>query len=138
MLSAIARLLTHTTHLVTFVAVFVSGVLLFAPSLRAVFTGGYSLLIRDLHRWGGVAFAVLPLLVIVICGPRKVFHRPLRRGMRRLWQGTHTLLAVLMSLTFTVTGFVLWGERALSENVVDVSRVIHDWLTYAAAVLVAA
>ncbi len=135
--SAMARLLTHTTHLVTFVAVLLTGVLLFAPNLRAAFTGGYSLVIRDVHRWGGVAFALLPLLVIAIGGPRQVFDRPLRRSLRRLWQGAHMVLAVLMSVAFTATGLVLWGERRLSEPVVDFSRMVHDWLTYAAVVLVA-
>lgn len=135
---ALARPLLHTAHLLTFAVLFASGLLLFVPGLRVAVTGGYSLLIRNTHRWGGVAFAALPLLIIARYGARTLFAPPPQRTLRTLWQGTHMGITLLMSAVFTVTGFVMWGHRAVSESVADASQSMHDWLTYAAAILVAA
>ncbi|HVN84698.1 MAG TPA: cytochrome b/b6 domain-containing protein [Candidatus Binatia bacterium] len=134
----IARPLLHTVHLLTFIAVFVSGVLLFVPGLRVAVTGGYSLVIRQTHRWGGVAFAALPVAVIAMFGARNVLLAPAARTRRSWWQGGHVALTILMTVLFTATGLVLWKHRAVPESLVDASRSIHDWLTYAAAVLVTA
>jgi hypothetical protein len=135
---ALARPLLHTVHLLTFAVLFATGLLLFVPGLRAVVTGGYSLLIRETHRWGGVAFAALPTLIVLRGGVRSVFPSPPRRTLRTLWQGMHVVITLVMSAVFIVTGFVMWGRRALPESVVDASQSMHDWLTYAAAVLVVA
>ena len=133
----LVRPLLHTVHLLTFAVLFATGVLLFAPTLRAAVTGGYSQVLRDAHRWGGVAFAALPLLLIARFG-RHAFSAPAAWSVRAVWQALHTGITVVMGLVFTATGAVIWGERHLSESLVDAARNAHDWLTYAAAALVAA
>ncbi len=133
---ALARPLLHTAHLLTFLALLGTGLLLFLPGLRALITGGYSLLIRDTHRWGGVAFVVLPALVVLPCGVRGLFASPGPRTIRLVWQGIHVAVTVVVSAAFAMTGFVLWGKGLFPERVVDGSLAIHDWLTYAVLVLV--
>ncbi len=132
----LARLLLHTIHLLTFAVLLATGLLLFVPGLRAAVTGGYSLQIRAAHRWGGVAFLVLPALLILIAGARQVFRAPEQRSLSTLWQGLHTGVTILFAFIFIVTGFALWAEPSLPEALVDHSRSVHDWLTYAAALLV--
>jgi cytochrome b subunit of formate dehydrogenase len=133
---ALARPLLHTAHLVTFLALLGTGLLLFLPGLRAQVTGGYSLLISDTHRWGGVPFVVLPAFVILLCGARHIFASPSPRTARVVWQGIHVAVTVLISAVFAVTGFALWGKRLLPEPLVEGSLTIHDWFTYAVMVLV--
>jgi len=133
---ALARLLLHTVHLMTFLALLGTGLLLFLPGLRASVTGGYSLLIRDVHRWGGVAFVVLPALVILRCGARRIFAFPRPRTTRIVWQGIHVVVTVVISAAFVATGFALWGKQLLPESLVNGSLTVHDWLTYAVMVLV--
>jgi len=135
---ALARPLLHTVHLLTFAALLVTGLLLFVPGLRVVVTGGYSLWIRETHRWGGVVFAALPALIVLRCGLRNLFRPPARRTLRTLWQGMHVAITFVMSAVFIGTGCVMWGRRAVPESVLDASQAMHDWFTYAAVVLVAA
>jgi cytochrome b subunit of formate dehydrogenase len=134
--ASLARPLLHAVHVVTFTVLLATGLLLFLPGLRAEVVGGYSLVIRQAHRWGGVAFMVLPLLVVVRFGARSVFVAPSQRTLRTLWQGMHVAVTLGMGGVFTFTGFVIWGKRLLPELIVESSRLTHDWLTYAAAVLV--
>jgi Ni,Fe-hydrogenase I cytochrome b subunit len=134
---AVARPLLHTVHLLTFALLFATGVLLAVPGLRAAVTGGYSLLIGNVHRWGGVAFAALPAAVGLRFGVRTVFTAPDAWTSRALWQGLHVAVTVFISLLFTATGVVLWGKRTLPESIVEASHSVHGWLTYAAGVLLA-
>jgi hypothetical protein len=137
MLASAARPLLHTIHLVTLSVLLLTGLLLFVPSLRAAVTGGHSQLIRDAHRWGGVAFVVLPVVLVVVCGPRNVFVAPAQRTLRTLWQGLHMGISIIMGGIFTLTGFAIWDKRLLSTSIMEGSRALHDWLTYAAVLLVA-
>lgn len=136
MSSQIARPLVHAVHLLTFLVLFVTGLLLLVPDLRSAITGGYSQVVRESHRWGGVAFFVLPLLVILRFGVRSVFAPPAERTLRSLWQGLHVAVTVVTGVLFTVTGFVLWAKQAVPESLLDHSRDLHDWLTWAVGLLV--
>ncbi len=49
----------------------------------------------------------------------------------------HTGMVALMAVVFTATGFVLWNQRTVSPTLLDQSLWAHDWLTYAAIVLLA-
>lgn len=138
MTPALARLLLHTTHLVFAALLFGTGLLLWVPALRAQVTGGHSLLIRDAHRWGGVAFAALPALIVMPVGVRAVFGAPAARTVRTLWQGVHLGITVAMGACFTLTGLAIWNARRLPEALGDASRAAHDWLTWVLAILVAA
>jgi cytochrome b subunit of formate dehydrogenase len=135
--ASLARPLLHTVHLVTFSVLLLTGLLLFVPGLRGAVTGGHSQLLRDAHRWGGVAFVVLPVVVVLVCSPRHVFVAPARRTIRTLWQGLHLGITCVIGGIFTVTGFAIWDKRLLSASVMEGSRALHDWLTYVAAVLLA-
>lgn len=135
---ALARPLLHTAHLLTFALLFATGLLLLLPGLRVAVTGGHSLLIRTAHRWAGVAFVVLPLLIMVRFGARALATVPAARTLRTLWQGGHVTLTVVMSGVFTLTGAAIWARRLLPEAFGELSRSTHDWLTYAAAVMLAA
>lgn len=135
---ALARPLLHTAHLLTFALLFATGLLLLLPGLRAAVTGGHSLLIRDAHRWGGVAFVVLPLLIMVRFGARSLAAAPAALTLRMLWQGGHVALTVVMSAVFTLTGAAIWAQRLLPEAFGELCRSMHDWFTYAAGLVVAA
>lgn len=136
--AAIARPLLHTAHLFSFVALLATGLLLLLPELRASITGGYSLVIRQVHLWGGIAFALLPLAIILAFGPRAIFARPIAKGPIGLWKAAHLLLTFGMGGVFTVTGVAIWGREAISESLVDLSHSVHDGLTYPAALLATA
>jgi hypothetical protein len=135
---ALARPLLHTAHLLTFALLFATGLLLFLPGLRGAVTGGHSLLIRNAHRWGGVAFVVLPLIIMVCFGVRSLAAAPATGTLRTLWQGGHVGLTVVMSGVFTLTGAAIWAQRLLPDAFGELCRSTHDWLTYAAGLMVAA
>jgi len=136
MSSSIARPLIHTVHLLTFAVLFVSGLLLFVPDLRAAVTGGYSLIVRESHRWGGVAFFVLPVLIVLRFGAHSVFAPPAERTLRSIWRGLHVAVTLVIGALFTATGLVMWGAESMPDSLLDPSRDLHDWLTYVVAVLV--
>lgn len=135
---AVARPLLHTVHLLTFFVLLATGVLLFVPALRAAVVGGYSLHIRQAHRWGGVAFVVLPAVIVLVCGLRRTFMSPGPRTLRAIWQGAHVGITIVMSTVLTLTGFVLWAKRLVPDALHEASLLAHDWLTYVAAGLLAA
>ena len=138
MAPALARPLLHTAHLLTFALLFVTGLLLLLPGLRAAVTGGHSLLLGNAHRWGGVAFVVLPLLIMLRAGARSLAAAPAARTLRTLWQSGHVALTVVMSGVFVLTGVAIWAHRLLPEGFDELCRSTHDWLTYAAGFVVAA
>lgn len=135
--SVLARTWLHTGHLLIFLLLLASGLLLWSPGLRAAVTGGYSLLIRETHRWGGVAFVVLPVPILFRFGVSSLFGAPAQRTLRTVWQGVHLGLTALISAVFALTGFLLWGKHLFPEQAVDASLEVHDWLTYGAIALVA-
>lgn len=136
-MSSTAKPLLHTVHVLTFVVLFGTGLLLFLPGLRAAVTGGYSQVIRSGHRWGGLAYAVLPLLVIARFGPRAVFMSPSHPSLRSRLQGAHTLVTYAVGVVFVLTGAVMWAKDSVSEALFDAAQTTHDGLTWAVAVLVA-
>lgn len=136
MSSALAKPLLHTAHLATFGLLLMTGLLLYVPSLRAAFVGGYSLVIRRVHCWGGVAFVILPTLIVAIFGVRRTFAPPPEWTSRAAWQAIHLGITTLISVAFSISGFVLWAKALVSDGVSDTSLAVHDWFTYGAAALV--
>jgi hypothetical protein len=134
---AVARPLLHAVHLAAALVLLATGMLLLIPGLRAHVTGGHSLVIRDTHRWGGVAFAVLPALIAAGAGTRAVLAVP-GRGARALWRRLHLATTVATGAAFTVTGAALWGARHVPDGLADGARALHTWLTWALLALVAA
>lgn len=135
--AAVARPFLHAVHLVTFAVLLVTGLLLFVPDLRAMATGGYSLVIRQTHCWVGVAFTVLPVLVALRYGVRSMLAPPEKLTVRTLWKGFHFALTIAVGALLAVSGFVLWGKALAPRSIVEASRLAHDWLTYGAGLLLA-
>jgi cytochrome b subunit of formate dehydrogenase len=134
---AFARPLLHTVHLLTFALLLATGLLLFLPGLRAALVGGYSLLLRQAHRWGGVAFVLLPAAIFAQCSPRRIFAAPPPRTARSTWQAAHVAITICFSSVFVASGFVLWEKRLFPDPLVDGSEIAHVWLTYVAMAAVA-
>ena len=133
----IARPLLHAIHTATFLALFVTGLLLFVPELRALATGGYSLAIVRIHRWAGVASIGLPFALLVYLGGPAALAPPRTHTLRGLLKGTHQAIVVVLTLLFAATGFIMWLQQPIYESIEDSSRSLHDWMTYVAAVLLA-
>ncbi len=133
--SPLARPLLHTVHLLTFVVLLATGLLLLVPDLRALATGGYSLLIKEVHRWGGIAFLALPVVVVLRNGLGSIVVRPARHTVRTVWQAMHVGITVIMSALLIGSGFLIWGKAALPETILDASIWVHDTFTYVALVL---
>jgi cytochrome b subunit of formate dehydrogenase len=133
----IGRPLLHAIHAITFFALLGSGLLLFVPGLRALATGGYSLAIVRLHRWAGVASVALPLVLLLYLGGPAALAPPRARTLRDSLKGLHQAVTIAMTLAFAATGFVLWPRHPISESLEAGSRLLHEWMTYAAAGLLA-
>jgi hypothetical protein len=130
-----ARVLTHGVHLVTFLVLLASGVLLLDPGLRAAVTGGYALTLSAVHRWGGIVFAAVPAAVAAAAGVRRVL-APAEWGRARGYlQGLHTVVTVALVAGFTITGALIWRRDLVSMAASDRAQELHDALTYAAAAL---
>jgi cytochrome b subunit of formate dehydrogenase len=130
---AIARPLLHTVHLLTFLILLATGLMLFSPTLRSTVTGGYSLVLYEIHCWSGVAFVVLPMFVVLRFGPRSIHSRPPEATLRALWQGLHAVITVLLGGVLAVTGFVLWAQDSLPQRMVDSSLQLHGLFTWIVA-----
>lgn len=135
MSTTVARPLLHALHTLTFAVLLGTGLLIYLPELRAAVTGGYSQWIRSGHRWAGVAFGALPLLVVAIFGPRAVFAPPARHTARTRWQGLHTVATVAIGVAFAASGFILWNPDSVSIRLLDASQTVHEWLAYTVTVL---
>jgi len=132
----LAQRLLHSAHLLTFAALFASGVLLLWPELRSTLIGGYSLVVRALHCWVGIPFVALPALILAGSGRRALAAKPGAFALRTLWRRLHIGATMAMSVLFTLTGAVLWADPETLERINDGSRAAHNWLTWAAAGLV--
>lgn len=135
---------SHIAHALTFLMLLATGALLFSPALRSRLTGGYSLHVGLVHCWVGVAFAIatLPFARRAIRS-----HRPSSRDEERVsvspspirrWHDAHLLFTVVAGAAFTVTGLLLWRQDLFSLVLIDWSATIHQWLTYAACVVLTA
>lgn len=108
-----------------------TGVLLFFPELRGAAIGGYGQRILDLHLWGGVIFAVAPLLAAALVA------RALVEDVRRRlgppdpwgWRKTNIVLSLAASAGLVVSGFAIWFDDVLPRAFGEPMHWIHDALT---------
>ena len=135
-----ARRSLHALNAVLFLLLLGTGLLFQFPDWRGTLVGGYGMLLQDLHRWGGVAFAVVPALALAWVGSVlwrdawKRASRPKGKNLRRgnLWA------ALAGGVGFTGTGAILWWSPQGMPLLVDASLWLHQVLTYIAlAILVA-
>jgi cytochrome b subunit of formate dehydrogenase len=124
-------------HAVGLLLLLATGLLLYSPTLRITFTGGYSLTLRWLHRWIGVGFLVVPTLLVVfarwLSARRPVDDRGPPWALR--WRQSHVPLTVSTTAAFAGTGAVLSLEAHFSRALLDLSRSLHIWLTYASVAM---
>lgn len=128
-------------HVSTFLFLLGTGLLLYAPSLRASLTGGYSLTLLWWHRWGGVAFVLLPLPFLAVVGRAAVFtaENPGRHTPNWFapWQTGHVLFTVGAAVIFASTGTVMWLKAFFPPLLLEWSRSLHRWFTYGSCLLLA-
>jgi hypothetical protein len=122
----------HHLYTLALLLLFMTGLLLGLPDLRARVVGGYGREILDIHLWVGWFFLGLPVLVLLLAA------RPLLRDLlRRLgppdgvtWRKVHTVLTLVAGLTLGATGLVLWLDWAFSLVMTDVAVEVHEILSY--------
>lgn len=101
----------------------VSGIVLFAPALRAQ-TAPIRVALKEGHLWLGAASAILLLLYL----PFLPKHLRQLRGKH----GQRVNLAVMLALTagWCVSGTILWLERSVPPFWTSAALLAHDWLTW--------
>jgi cytochrome b subunit of formate dehydrogenase len=133
---------SHAAHAATFFILLATGVLLFSATLRSRVVGGYSLSLRSIHCWTGVAFAVATLVLVPIAFrlAGKGSAQATGRAGRWLyhWRRSHLVLTVGAAAALTVSGWVLWQQGSFTLELMDASAAVHRWLTYVSAVVLAA
>jgi formate dehydrogenase subunit gamma len=145
--------LLHWVHAAAFFVLLGSGLVLYIPALsRAI---GRRPLLKDIHFWTGVSWAVA-LTLIILLGNRRALARTIREidvfdrddrrflaGNTRVPQGrfnagqkVNAILTAAFAVLFAISGFLLWyGERDTRFRLPG-TVFLHDSLMYVSLVLV--
>jgi len=129
----------HATQALFFFAALATGLLLFAPALRATLVSGYSESIRGLHRWSGRGQVLLALAIAglwIRIGLAASVSRKEGDGLRRAWRVFHVSFVAAAAIGFAATGIVMSSPSSYSLVVIDYSLAIHLWLTYMSCAVV--
>jgi formate dehydrogenase subunit gamma len=143
--------LLHWTHAAGFLVMLATGLVLYLPVLSTWISRRN--LVKNVHIWTALAWAVAVVLIIVLGNSRRLlddwrqvetFDRDDRRWLRgrRARQGkfnagqkVNVILTVAFALLFALSGFFLWlGERNHSFIFAGTGTV-HDALTFASVAL---
>jgi len=145
----------HWGHTVTFLALAMTGMILFFPFLRPLAQGEGGYLVRLLHRAMAIAYGTLPLIYIILEPRRaimslksvfKVSHYDIEwiKGMIPYYMfGRHEAMApqdrfntgeklnavviILGSVVFAITGLFMWfGKGVLPIGAFQAMVVLHD------------
>lgn len=121
----------HALHAWLVLLLVATGVLLAFPDLRASVTGGYGQLLVDVHLWGGVAFALSPLLALALARAHLVEELQRRLGPPDPWgwRKTHIVLSIVIVAGLSLSGVALWLDAHLSIAMADLARLSHEVLT---------
>jgi formate dehydrogenase subunit gamma len=144
--------IVHWTHATSFFALLATGLVLYVPSLSIWISRRN--LVKNVHIWVAVAWAVALVLVVVLGNRRalretwreiETLDRDDRRWLRgrRAPQGrfnagqkVNAILTASFAALFALSGFVLWlGERD-HRFLLDGAVVVHDSLMYVSIALV--
>ncbi|HEY7380587.1 MAG TPA: cytochrome b/b6 domain-containing protein [Gaiella sp.] len=144
--------LLHWTHAAAFFVLLATGLVLLVPELSEIVARRN--LVKNVHIWTALAWAVAVVLVILAGDRRRLAEdwreietigRDDRRWLRgrRVPQGrfnagqkVNALLTAAFALLFALSGFFLWlGERD-HRFLLDGAGMVHDVLTYASILLV--
>jgi cytochrome b subunit of formate dehydrogenase len=121
----------HAAHAVLTLVLAATGLMLAFPELRSAVTGGYGGLLVDLHLWGGVLFAVSPLLALAVARPHLVEELRRRLGPPDpwRWRKTHIVLSIALVAGLSVSGAAMWLDASLPTAAADLARFSHEVLT---------
>jgi formate dehydrogenase subunit gamma len=142
----------HWTHAAAFLVLLASGLALYLPSLSTWINRRD--LVKNVHIWTAVAWAVA-LVAVVVVGNRRAlrdtwrdaetFDRDDRRwllgrkapqGRLNAGQKVNIILTAAFALLFAVSGFFLWlGERNTRYRL-DGAIPVHDALTFVSLAIV--
>jgi formate dehydrogenase subunit gamma len=146
--------LLHWIHASGFLVMLATGLILYLPSLSTWISRRN--LVKNVHLWAAVAWAVAIALVFVLGNRRRLLDdwreaetldrddrrwllgRRVRQGKFNAGQKLNVIVTVAFALLFALSGFFLWlGERD-HTFLLDGTGALHDTLTFASvAVLVA-
>jgi formate dehydrogenase subunit gamma len=143
----------HWVHASAFFVLLASGLVLYVPRLSELVARRQ--LVKDVHLYTGLAWAVLITLLLLIglrhelrqtLGELERFDREdlrwlLRRGGRagrfNAGQKLNAIVTAAFAVLFAISGFLLWyGERDTRFRLAN-TILLHDGLMYAALVLLA-
>jgi formate dehydrogenase subunit gamma len=141
----------HWVHAAAFLLMLATGLVLYLPDLSELVARRN--LVKNVHIWTAVAWAVLVVAVVVLGDRRRLaddwreietIDRDDRRWLRgrRAPQGRfnagqkiNAILTVAFALLFALSGFFLWlGERD-HRFLFDGTGTVHLWLTWASVAL---
>jgi formate dehydrogenase subunit gamma len=144
--------LVHWTHASAFFALLASGLVLYVPSLSAWISRRN--LIKNIHIWTAVAWAVALLLLVIYGNKRalvgtwreiETIDRDDRRwlfggrapqGRFNAGQKVNAIVTAAFAFLFALSGFFIWlGERNTAYRL-DGAVAVHDWLMYISLILV--
>lgn len=145
--------LLHWIHASGFLVMLATGLILYLPTLSTWISRRN--LVKNVHLWAAVAWAVAIALVFVLGNRRRLLDdwreaetldrddrrwllgRRVRQGKFNAGQKLNVIVTVAFALLFALSGFFLWlGERD-HTFLFDGTGTLHDTLTFASvAVLV--
>jgi len=144
--------IVHWTHATAFFALLASGLVLYVPSLSAWISRRN--LIKNIHIWTAVAWAVALLLVVIYGNKRALVAtwreiesidaddrrwlrgRRTRQGRFNAGQKVNAIITAAFAFLFALSGFFIWlGERNTTYRL-DGAVAVHDWLMYISLLLV--
>jgi formate dehydrogenase subunit gamma len=145
--------MVHWTHATAFFALLASGLVLYVPSLSQWISRRD--LIKNIHIWTAVAWAVA-LLLVVVYGNKRVLVATWRevesidrddrrwlvggrtpQGRFNAGQKVNAIVTIAFAFLFALSGFFIWlGERNTAYRL-DGAVAVHDWLMYVSLILVA-
>ncbi|GIW40826.1 MAG: hypothetical protein KatS3mg076_1403 [Candidatus Binatia bacterium] len=130
-----ARTTLHLLHLLPFLVLLATGLLLRNPDLRSALVGGYSLVLRRVHLWAAIAFCALPLPVFFRHGVRTLVAVRAGPPVRTRWRRIHTAATLGFSSALAATGFLLSADLHLPERLLTEARSLHAACAVSAALL---
>lgn len=141
----------HWVHAAAFLLMLATGLVLYLPDLSEIVARRN--LVKNVHIWTAVAWAVLVVAIVVLGDRRRLVEdwreietidqddrrwlrgRRVPQGRFNAGQKINAILTVAFALLFAVSGFFLWlGERD-HRFLFDGTGTVHLWLTWASVVL---
>ncbi len=144
----------HTIHASAFVVMFLTGLVLYVPTLAQVFSNRP--VVKGIHLVAAAAW-LTALALVAVLGDRRALRRtrreierfdaddlrwlrrrtPSPQGRLNAGQKVHAILQAALALLFTVSGTLLWLSERNTDLRLPGTIALHDWSMILAGVLVA-